>query len=43
VTGFTLQSTDSLTSPSWTPVDGVANNSVTVTIGAGSKFYRLRQ
>jgi hypothetical protein len=43
VTGFTLESTDSLTAPSWSPVVGVANNSVTITIGAGNKFYRLRQ
>lgn len=43
VTGFTLESTDNLTTPSWSPVSGVANNSVTVTIGAGNKFYRLHQ
>ena len=43
VTGFTLESTDSLTAPSWSPVSGVANNSVTITVGAGNKFYRLHQ
>ena len=43
VTGFTLESTDSLTTPGWTPVSGVANNSVTITISAGNKFYRLRK
>jgi hypothetical protein len=39
-TGFTLENTDSLTAPSWSTVNGVANNSVTITIGAGNKFYR---
>jgi hypothetical protein len=43
VTGFTLESTDSLTAPSWSPVGGVANNSVTITVSAGNKFYRLHQ
>jgi hypothetical protein len=43
VTGFTLESTDSLLNPVWTAVPGVANNSVTVQIGSGSKFYRLRK
>jgi hypothetical protein len=42
-TGFTLESTDSLLNPVWTAVSGVANNSVTVQIGSGSKFYRLRK
>jgi len=42
-TGFTLESKDSLSSPTWTAVPGVVNNSVTVQIGAGSKFYRLRK
>ena len=43
VTGFTLESTDSLPAPSWTPVSVGANNSVTITIGSGNKFYRLRK
>ena len=43
VTGFTLESTGSLPASSWTPVGGVANNSATITIGSGNKFYRLRQ
>jgi hypothetical protein len=43
VTGYTLESTDSLTNPSWGAVGGVVNNSVTVTIAPGNKFYRLRQ
>jgi hypothetical protein len=43
-TGFTLEGTDSLTTPiAWTPVQNVSNNSVTFTIGAGNHFYRLRQ
>jgi hypothetical protein len=42
-TGFTLESADSLSSPTWTAVPGVVNNSVTVQITAGSKFYRLRK
>jgi hypothetical protein len=42
VAGFTLQSTPSLTSPiTWTPVSGVANNSVTVGSTTGNVFYRL--
>jgi len=43
VTDFTLESTDSLTTQAWTPVSGVANNSVTITINAGNKFYRLHK
>ncbi|MEO8426966.1 MAG: hypothetical protein ABI651_07640, partial [Verrucomicrobiota bacterium] len=42
-TGFTLESADSLSNPTWTTVPNVVNNSVTVQIGAGSKFYRLRK
>jgi len=42
-TGFTLESADSLPNSTWTAVPGVANNSVTVQIGPGSKFYRLRK
>ena len=42
-TGFTLESKDSLSNPTWTAVPGVVNNSVTVQIGPGSKFYRLRK
>ena len=40
--GFNLESTDSLFPPIWTPVPNVMNNSVGVTIGAGSKFFRLK-
>ncbi|HKS38174.1 MAG TPA: hypothetical protein VJW76_13335 [Verrucomicrobiae bacterium] len=43
VTGFTLEETSTLTSPSWGPVSGVVNNSVNVTASSGNKFYRLRQ
>ncbi len=43
VTGFTLESTASLTAPSWSTVGGVVNNSAKITIGGGNKFYRLRQ
>ena len=43
VTGYVLESTPSLTSPAWTTVANVANNSVTVTIGATNTFFRLKQ
>ncbi|HVY70595.1 MAG TPA: LamG domain-containing protein, partial [Verrucomicrobiae bacterium] len=43
VTGFTLESTTSLISPTWTAVTGVSNNSVTVDVAAGAKFYRLKK
>jgi hypothetical protein len=43
-TGFVLEETGNLNSPiTWTAVTGVANNSATVQIGSGSKFYRLRK
>jgi len=42
VTGFNLESSTSLTSPIWSPVSGVTNNSVSVIIGPGSKFYHLK-
>ncbi len=41
VTDFVLQSTDTLTVPNWQLVGGVVNNSYTVVIGPGDKFYRL--
>lgn len=40
--GWALESSASLSSPSWTVVPGVVNNSVTVPIGTGSLFFRLR-
>jgi hypothetical protein len=42
-TGFNLEEADSLTNPAWSPVGGVANNSVTVLAGPGNKFFRLRK
>ena len=42
VTGFNLESTASLMNPIWSPVSGVINNSVLVTIGPGSRFYHLK-
>ena len=43
VVGYTLESTDSLTAPSWTAVSGVVNNSVSVASALGQTFYRLRK
>jgi len=42
-TGWILQSTTSLNPPSWQPVPGVVNNSVTIPIGSGNQFFRLVQ
>ncbi|MCZ7635115.1 MAG: LamG domain-containing protein [Verrucomicrobia bacterium] len=43
VTGFTLETSERLPATTWTPVPGVANNSVTLpTSTAASSFYRLR-
>ena len=41
--GFSLESADSLTAPTWSPVPNVVNNSATVPIGAGNKFFRLKK
>jgi hypothetical protein len=45
VTGLTLQSSPTLANPTWTPVSGVVNNSVTLPIGGGvgALFFRLSQ
>jgi len=44
VTGYELQSAASVNSGSvWSPEPGVVNNSVTVTIGPGAKFFRLQK
>ncbi len=43
VTGFTLESTGKLPATAWTPVGGVVNNQVTVPIGSGNLFFRLRK
>lgn len=42
-TGFTLETSAALPSTTWTAVPGVVNNSVTVPVGDGAAFYRLRQ
>ena len=42
-TGFTLEYSDNLPGTTWTPVDGVVGNSVTVDASAGNRFYRLRK
>lgn len=43
LSGFTLEAADSLSSPTWTPVPGVANNSVTVPMSGTARFFRLRR
>ena len=40
--GYVLESSPSLSAPSWTPVPGVTGTSATVPIGAGNAFFRLR-
>ena len=42
-TGFTLEGTGSLTTPAWGAIGGVVNNSVTVPVGTGNRFFRLRK
>ena len=42
-TGFTLENADSLANPAWSQVSGVVNNSVTVPVGPGNKFFRLKK
>jgi hypothetical protein len=41
-TGFFLESTDALPGTTWNVVEGVVNNSVTVSTSAATRFYRLR-
>jgi hypothetical protein len=43
VTGYTLESSSSLATGSWTPVSGVINNSLTTNSPAGARFYRLKK
>jgi hypothetical protein len=44
ITGYVLEETSSLTPPiSWQPASGVSNNSLTVNMTIGIKFYRLRK
>ena len=40
--GFTLEETDSLSLPSWTPAPG-GNPTPPITLASGAKFYRLRK
>jgi len=42
-TGFTIESSLAVAGPTWSPVAGATNNSVTVPLDAGSRFYRLRR
>ena len=43
VTGYSLESTASLTNPNWLPVQGVNNNSVVVDTSTGTRFYRIKK
>src|SRR5262249_519080 len=43
VSGFILENADKLPSSNWLAVPGVVNNSVSVTIAPGNKFYRLKK
>lgn len=40
---FTLEVTDVLPATSWNPVQGVQGNTISITIGPGRAFYRLRK
>ena len=42
-TGFVLESTDQLPGGTWTAVPGVTGNGITIPIGPGAKYFRLRQ
>jgi len=42
-TGYTLESASTLSGATWKAVSGVSGNTVTVPIGAGNSFFRLRQ
>ncbi|HLP76917.1 MAG TPA: hypothetical protein VK327_08355 [Candidatus Paceibacterota bacterium] len=42
ISGFTLESTTSLTGGNWTAVPGVTTNGITVANPTGNMFYRLR-
>ena len=41
--GFQLEETDRLPATTWAPVSGVVNNRVTVDVGTGERFFRLRK
>jgi hypothetical protein len=43
VTGFVLEATEMLVPSGWQPVEGVANNRVTVTASGNSRYFRLAQ
>jgi len=43
ITGYTLESTTNLTTPNWSPLLGVQNNSITVQIDSAARFFRLRK
>ena len=43
VGSFALESCTALPAATWTPVDGVANNSVTLSAEGTQKFYRLKK
>ena len=40
--GFTLESSDDLLGTTWTPVSGVVGNTVTLDVGPGNQFFRLK-
>ncbi len=42
-TGFVLESTGNLATPTWSAVAGVVNNTVTVNAGTGASYYRLKK
>ncbi len=42
-TGFTLEASPTLAPATWTPVEGVSGNSVTVPLSGQSRFFRLRR
>jgi hypothetical protein len=41
--GFVLEVNDSVSSGSWNPTPSGSTNPVTLAVGAGAKFYRLRK
>jgi hypothetical protein len=43
VSGFTLESSPTLSNPSWKAVSGVQNNQVTITTTDATQFYRLHK
>jgi hypothetical protein len=43
IADYVLESSSTPTGGTWTPVDNVVNNSVTITNASGSQFYRLKK